>query len=59
MHGSLKGWVEDNLDSLPEDVFNLEYVKNLKKGFQAGDQTLNAKIWNLVCFGLWYQGKQA
>ena len=55
MHGSLKGWVEDNLDSLPEDVFNLEYVKNLKKGFQAGDQTLNAKIWNLVCFGLWYQ----
>ncbi|MBW2319326.1 MAG: asparagine synthase C-terminal domain-containing protein, partial [Deltaproteobacteria bacterium] len=55
MHGSLKGWVEDNLDSLPKDVFNLEYVKNIKKGFQSGDQTLNAKIWNLVCFGLWYQ----
>lgn len=55
MHGGLKGWVEDNLDLLPRDVFNLEYVKNLKKGFQAGDQTLNARIWNLVCFGLWYQ----
>ena len=55
MHGSLKIWVEDHLDSLPEDIFNLEYVKNLKKGFQAGNQTLNAKIWNLVCFGLWYQ----
>lgn len=55
MHGSLKGWVEDNLDSLPEEVFNLDYVKNLKKACQFGNQTVNAKIWNLVCFNLWYQ----
>ena len=56
MHGSLKGWVEDNLNSLPGDVFNSEYIKNLKNGFQSGDQTLNAKIWNLVCFNLWFRG---
>lgn len=58
MHGSLKGWVEEHLNSLPIDVFNPQYVKNLKMAFLTGDQTLNARIWNLVCFGLWYEGNQ-
>ncbi|MCK4825513.1 hypothetical protein KA005_57730, partial [bacterium] len=54
MHGPLKGWVENNLDSLPKAFFfDLDYVKNLKRAFQAGDQSMNAKVWNLVCFGLW------
>ena len=59
MHGSLKGWVERNLDSLPGDFFDPEYVRGLKGAFQSGDQTINAKIWNLVCFAIWYQGNRS
>jgi asparagine synthase (glutamine-hydrolysing) len=55
MHTSLKDWVEKNLDSLPKEVFNSDYVKGLKKEFLSGDQALNAKIWNLVCFNIWVE----
>ncbi len=58
IHGELKGWVEKRLDSLDAEVFNLDYVKKLKGRFQSGDQAVNSKVWNLVCFGLWYQGNQ-
>ncbi|MCP4112651.1 MAG: asparagine synthase (glutamine-hydrolyzing) [Desulfobacteraceae bacterium] len=54
MHGSLKGWTERNLDSLSEDIFNLDYVKNLKKAFQSGEHSLDARIWNLICFNIWF-----
>jgi len=56
MHGALKNWVERYLDALPGEIFELDYVIALKKRFQSGDQRLNAKIWNLVCFGLWFEG---
>ncbi|MDY6972104.1 MAG: asparagine synthase C-terminal domain-containing protein, partial [Thermodesulfobacteriota bacterium] len=56
MHGSLKGWVEESLDLLSGDFFDLEYVKDLKRTFQSGNETVNAKIWNLVCFALWHKG---
>ncbi len=56
MHGSLRKWVEDKLDSLPREIFNLKYVENLKREFQSGKQYLNAKIWNLVCFNIWFEG---
>ena len=36
-----------------------ENARRLKKAFKSGDQTLNAKVWNLVCFSLWYQGQRA
>ena len=55
MHGALKGWVEQHLDSLRGEIFDLSYVKKLKRRFWTGDQTVNAKIWNLVCFAIWYQ----
>jgi asparagine synthase (glutamine-hydrolysing) len=57
MHTALKGWVERSLDALPGEFFNRRYVQELKSRFQAGDESLNAKIWNLVCFGIWYDGK--
>lgn len=56
IHGDLKKWVEKHLDSLHGEVFNLDYVKELKRRFQMGDEAVNSKVWNLVCFGLWYQG---
>jgi len=59
MHGPLKGWVERNLDNLPKEFFDIGYVKDLKSRFQSGDKTLDAKIWNLVCFGLWHQNYRA
>jgi len=59
MHGELRGWIEVNLDLLAGDILNLDYVDSLKKTFQSGDQTLNEKVWNLVCFSLWYQGQRA
>lgn len=55
MHGTLKGWVEESLDSLPGNIFNLDYVRDLARVFQSGDQSINAKIWNLACFGLWWK----
>ena len=55
MHGSLKGWIVAILDSLPGALFNKNYIEKLKTAFNAGDQNQNAKIWNLVCFGLWWR----
>jgi len=53
MHGSLKNWVVNILDQLPESVFQRKTLIDLRKRFLAGDRSLNAKIWNLVCFSLW------
>lgn len=55
MHGSLKGWVKDNLNDLPRDIFNLDYVKALEKDFDSADNNINNKVWNLVCFSIWYR----
>jgi len=56
MHTALKGWVTRYLDSLPEEVFNRTYVERLKRRFEAGEEGLDAKIWNLVCFKIWLEG---
>ena len=58
IHGELKGWVEEHLDSLDAGVFNLDYVKKLKKEFHGGDQAVNSKVWNLVCFGIWHESSR-
>ena len=55
MHNHLKGWVESCLDSLPRAVFNIEYVQGIKKAFKSGVPGLDAKIWNLVCFQIWWE----
>jgi asparagine synthase (glutamine-hydrolysing) len=56
MHGRLRGWTLEILDGLPRDMFNSEYVRDLINLFRAGNQDVNAKIWNLACFGLWFRG---
>ncbi len=56
MHGPLKGWVLKRMDALPREFFNTEYIQDLKAGFDKGQQGLNAKIWNLLCFGMWFEG---
>lgn len=55
MHGSLKDWVLSELQQLPDDIFNQSYIENIIQQFISGDRNINAKIWNLTCFSLWYQ----
>ncbi|RJQ72934.1 MAG: asparagine synthase (glutamine-hydrolyzing) [Desulfobacteraceae bacterium] len=54
MHGTLRPWVLEELRSLPSKWIQEASLSKLIAGFQAGDTKLNAKIWNLVCFALWY-----
>jgi len=56
MHGRLKGWTLEIIEGLPREVFNLRYVRDLINAFRSGNQDVNAKIWNLACFGLWFRG---
>ena len=55
MHGSLKNWIIENLRALPMNWIRSDYLNELIEKFRSGDRSLNAKIWNLVCFNLWYQ----
>jgi asparagine synthase (glutamine-hydrolysing) len=54
MHASLKNWVESCLDSLPPEIFNGEYLQDLKNAFKSDTPGMDAKIWNLVCFQIWW-----
>lgn len=54
MHGSLKGWINELLSQLPDELFNKEYLLVLTNKFNAGDHSLNAKVWNLACFSVWW-----
>jgi len=42
------------LEALPAWVFNQEYLDALQGAFRSGTPGLEAKIWNLICFGLFY-----
>lgn len=55
MHDSLKDWTLECLGCLPRSLFRFSYLDNLISRFKAGDRSLNAKIWNLSCFSLWWQ----
>lgn len=55
MRGSLQDWVERRLDALPAAVFNRDFIVKLREAFRSGTQGLEAKIWNLLCFGLFYE----
>lgn len=55
MHSGLREWTLDRLEELPGDLFNKKYVKMLTKRFTEGDTGINAKIWNLVCFSIWFR----
>ena len=54
MHAQLKDWTLHWLKELPADLFNGEQVKKITELFASGTQELNAKIWNLVCFSIWW-----
>ncbi|MGE4421200.1 MAG: asparagine synthase (glutamine-hydrolyzing) [Pseudodesulfovibrio sp.] len=59
MHGALRPWTVDLLEALPGEVINLRYVEPIKRAFLNGDTAVNAKIWNLACFSLWWSQAQA
>ena len=58
MHDALKPWVRESLAALPGWFFNKDAVRALVAAFERGDPAVNAKIWNLACFGTWYNGTQ-
>ena len=53
MRGPLKAFAIEAVTSLPETVIRRESANRLLEGFMAGDQSLNAKVWNLTCFAAW------
>lgn len=55
MHGPLRGWTLDCLDSLPAQLFRPGPLAALRQRFEGGDASLNAKVWNLACLGLWWR----
>jgi len=59
MHGPLRQWTMQRLEGLPWDIVASETVAGLRDRFQAGDASVNAKIWNLACFGLWHEHAHA
>jgi asparagine synthase (glutamine-hydrolysing) len=59
MHGALRQWTVELLESLPGEIVNLRYVEPIKRAFLDGDTAMNAKIWNLACFSLWWHGAGA
>jgi len=54
MHGSLRQWTLDRLAELPADIVRSDYVAQLGKHLTDGDSSVNAKVWNLVCFSIWH-----
>lgn len=55
MHGALKDWTLGCLDDLPGGMFNPAPLAQLKERFVGGDASLNARVWNLACLGLWWR----
>jgi asparagine synthase (glutamine-hydrolysing) len=54
MHDSLHKWTLEWLHALPQHWFDGKLLGKLISEFQSGDTNLNAKIWNLVCFSIWF-----
>lgn len=58
MHGPLRDWTLQQMRALPAAWFRQECLAELTAHFLAGEQEYNARIWNLVCFSLWYNQYQ-
>ena len=54
MHSQLKNWIRDILYSLPMELFHINYLNYLINTWERGEQNINAKIYNLVCFSVWW-----
>lgn len=52
----LKKLILYSLEELPLSIFNIDYVRIIRDQYERGNHFANAKIWNLVCFSIWYQG---
>ena len=57
MRGPLRAFAEEAMASLPPTLVKRETVDRLLAGFMAGDQSLNAKVWNLTCLAVWLERK--
>ena len=41
------------LAELPESLVRKAAMADIARRFEAGDHSLNAKVWNLTCFAVW------
>jgi asparagine synthase (glutamine-hydrolysing) len=55
MHGKLKDWTLEQIAGLPKSLFNRDALERHAQKFEGGDQSENARIWNLVCFSIWHR----
>lgn len=54
MHAALKKEIMKELERLPFDLMNKNYCSEITAKFNNGDPSMNAKVWNLYCFSVWY-----
>lgn len=54
MHGPLQKLVASSMDGLPDAFFRRRIVTLLRDRFLSGERGLEARVWNLVCFSLWF-----
>jgi len=54
MQHELRAWILDLLAALPAEMFKPAALLKVSDAWRKGDQTLNAKIWNLACFSIWW-----
>lgn len=59
MRGPLKPFAAQALADLPATLIRPEAARELGRRFQDGDQSVNAKVWSLVCFSVWARGERA
>ncbi len=55
LHGPLKEWGLAQLRDIPVGFFNMDYVEGIFSQLAKGSTEINAKIWNLICFTVWYK----
>ena len=58
IHGPLKNWTLSKLKELPKQWFQQDYLDKLTIDFLNNNQNLNSKIWNLVCFSIWWNNHE-
>lgn len=53
MHNTLRQFFIDRIHDLPESLFRKSELEKIVAELQLGNPSVNAKVWNLVCFSFW------
>lgn len=58
MRGPLQKMMLSSIDELPDSFFQRNSLAKMRDKFLAGEKNIEAKIWSLVCFSLWFSHRQ-